>query len=209
MNPAVIFSQGKEADVPLIIGSCAIEFPAEGDFDSRVKVLQQTFGKHAQEALALYGMSAHGDKFPADPLYGDSADQLGSDIMRAPAIDEGAWHAAHGSPTWQYEFDRAIPPRPRVGHSSDLPYVFGNLLPNGGQGGAFTETDRKLSDAVQAYWVNFAKTGNPNADGLPPWPRYAATDRKFIHFTTGGGESLDQDERGPYAALFAKTILDP
>jgi para-nitrobenzyl esterase len=209
VNPAVIFSQGKEADVPLIIGSCAIEFPTGGDFDSRAKVVQLTFGKHAQEALALYGMGANGDKFPADPLYGNSGDQLGSDIMRAPAIDEGAWHAEHGSPTWQYEFDRAIPPRPRVGHSSDLPYVFGNLLPYGGQGGAFTETDRKLSDAVQAYWVNFAKTGNPNADGLPPWPAYAKADRKFIHFTAEGGESVDQNERAPYAALFRETITDP
>ncbi|HZZ18094.1 MAG TPA: carboxylesterase family protein [Opitutaceae bacterium] len=209
VNPAVIFSQGKEADVPLIIGSCAIEFPVDGDFDIRAKIVQMTFGKHAPEALELYGMSANGDKFPADPLYGNSSDQLGSDIFRGPAIVEGAWHAAHGSPTWQYQFERAIPPRPRVGHSSDIPYVFGNLLPYEGQGGAFTDVDRKLSDDVQGYWVNFAKTGNPNGAAVPSWPAFDASGRKFVHFTAEGGEAVDRDERAPFATLYSKTITDP
>jgi para-nitrobenzyl esterase len=208
-NPALVFSEGKEARVPLIVGSCAIEFPAAGPYAAKMKTVQMTFGKHAGEAAALYGIEEGGDKFPADPLYGDSGDQLGSDVFRCPDIVAAAWHAANGMPTWQYEFDRAIPPRPKVGHSSDMPYVFGNLLPDGGQGGAFTATDRQLSDVVQAYWVNFANTGNPNANGLPSWPAYQAADTKFIHFTTSGGESLDHDERAPYAALFRKTILDP
>ena len=36
----------------------------------------------------------------------------------------------------------------------------------------YTDTDRKLSDILASYWVNLAATGNPNADGLPPWPAY-------------------------------------
>ena len=32
--------------------------------------------------------------------------------------------------------------------------------------------DKQLSETVSSYWVNFAKTGNPNGAGLPPWPAY-------------------------------------
>jgi para-nitrobenzyl esterase len=35
-----------------------------------------------------------------------------------------------------------------------------------------TVVDRKLSDLMAAYWVNFATTGNPNGKDLPTWPRY-------------------------------------
>jgi para-nitrobenzyl esterase len=39
----------------------------------------------------------------------------------------------------------------------------------------YSEADRKFSNAMIAYWTNFAKFGNPNGnatDHLPVWPRY-------------------------------------
>ena len=38
-----------------------------------------------------------------------------------------------------------------------------------------------------AYWLNFAKTGNPNGEGLPPWPRYEKDTPFAMHF---GEESV-------------------
>jgi para-nitrobenzyl esterase len=38
----------------------------------------------------------------------------------------------------------------------------------------WTATDRALSATMQGYWVNFAKTGDPNGPGLPRWTPVSA-----------------------------------
>ena len=55
-------------------------------------------------------------------------------------------------------------------HGSDLPYVFGTerLI-----GLPWTRQDRRRSEMLSAYWVNFARTGDPNGPGLPKWPAYS------------------------------------
>ena len=36
-------------------------------------------------------------------------------------------------------------------------------------------SDRAVSDTVSSYWVNFAKTGDPKAQGMPHWPAFTNT----------------------------------
>ena len=204
-----VLAAGSGHAVPLIIGSNAVEFPVAGSPDDLKAVVRKTFKDLAPKALALYGLA--GDTRPAtpDPLYGDVADQLGSDLFRCPAVIQGEWHSAAGNPVWEYEFARAIPPHPRVGHSGDLPYVFGNLSAKGSQGGDFQEADRKLSAIMQTYWTNFAKTGNPNGPGLPFWPKYDGHARRYLEFTTTAAIAVSENQRGPFCDLFRELFNRP
>ena len=59
-------------------------------------------------------------------------------------------------------------------HGSDIAYVFG--VPSG----LWEDVDHRVSKTMQSYWVNFAKTGNPNGAGLPDWPSYNRSSEAFL-----------------------------
>jgi para-nitrobenzyl esterase len=52
-------------------------------------------------------------------------------------------------------------------HTSEVPYVFGVLNRSDRP---FDKRDDRISEQIQAYWLNFMHTGNPNGSNLPPWP---------------------------------------
>jgi para-nitrobenzyl esterase len=83
-------------------------------------------------------------------------------------------------------------------HGLELPYVFGdfddstqNIWPllftiectfgvsSRNQG--FTEADKKVSEAMEAMWSQFAKTGNPNVKGLVAWPAYETSNDQYLY----------------------------
>ena len=75
---------------------------------------------------------------------------------------------------WLYEFAHVPtdkPGFPNYGafHTSEVPFVLHTLdqwiRP-------WKAEERALEDQMSAYWVNFAKTGNPNGEGLPTWNSY-------------------------------------
>ncbi|PIX40560.1 MAG: hypothetical protein COZ57_25640 [Armatimonadetes bacterium CG_4_8_14_3_um_filter_66_20] len=64
-------------------------------------------------------------------------------------------------------------------HGIEIPYVFGSL---GKELGFRLPAEEPLSTTMGAYWVQFAKTGNPNGAGLPEWPRYQPDSDKYLEF---------------------------
>jgi len=81
-----------------------------------------------------------------------------------------------------YYFDHRTPASPGgANHGAEVSYVFGNF---GGPGGAAGPEDLALSDLIRSYWINFARTGDPNGSGQPQWPVFTEKDQKVMFFDT-------------------------
>ena len=46
----------------------------------------------------------------------------------------------------------------------------------------YNEQDLRLSKAMHAAWVQFAKNGNPNGPGLAHWPAFNASKESYLEF---------------------------
>jgi para-nitrobenzyl esterase len=202
-KPSDVFAAGQEYHVPLIIGSNARDYipPLPKDL---AKAITEAYGPLADRATPLYV----GD---ADPQYGTPVEQWATDTsFRCSTVTQLKWHAAAGSPVYEYEFARVPKGREAFGamHGAEICHVFGTLdqcLYILGPPAASTEEDVRLSDAMQQYWTNFAKTGDPNGKGLPLWPKFDLSSRAYIQFTDSGPVAKEGLRR-PYCDLFIENV---
>jgi hypothetical protein len=66
-------------------------------------------------------------------------------------------------------------------------YSFIRGVNYGMYGGQVTiERVHRISEEMQTYWTNFAKTGDPNGGGLPEWPMFNTTSRPYLDPTDDG-----------------------
>lgn len=85
-----------------------------------------------------------------------------------------------GVPTYEYYFTKTNDSLSNY-HAGELPYAYGNLWRHPG---LYDAEDYKLSEIMQQYMVNFAKTGNPNGDGLPEWKMRSENQHQLIQLDT-------------------------
>jgi para-nitrobenzyl esterase len=198
--PAEVFATGREQRVPLLIGNNARErTPPQASSEDLKKGMDAMYGPLAMRAVALYGIE--GTPIP-DPLYGGAGAQWVVDsLYRCPVVAQLAWHVAAGNTAYEYQYDHAPPGREAVGavHGAEVPYVFGSL------GAGAAAGDRDISAAMEQYWTNFAKTGNPNGAGLPPWPVFDAAARGYLEFTDGGPVAREGLRR-PFCDLYVENV---
>jgi para-nitrobenzyl esterase len=138
------------------------------------KTLQEICGNELQTCEKLYPAENNGQ----------------AALVRATALQDRArvslyqWAKQQSSfspRVYIYYFNREIPwpqhPEFGVFHSSELPYVFDNLRL---MDRPWQPVDRQVAHEVSSYWVNFAKTGNPNGSALPDWPAFKVGDKSIM-----------------------------
>jgi para-nitrobenzyl esterase len=96
------------------------------------------------------------------------------------------------------------PPAPRgAAHSAEIQYAMGNLDLD--QRYAWEPADHEVSRTMQAYFVNFIKTGNPNGPGLPNWPAYRADNNYQRMRIDVKSQAEPEAHRDRYLAIEAAT----
>jgi para-nitrobenzyl esterase len=182
-----VFDRGEQARVPLLAGFNSGEIrslrflapPTPADAATYVAAIRERYGDLADDFLKLYPASDLAESVlmtPRDAIYGWTAERL------------AAKQAALGVPSYLYIFDHGYASAEAAGlhgfHASEVPYVFGTAdrTPPHWPKVPATPAETSMAEALQSYWVAFARTGAPAAPGQPAWQSYG-TDRAYMAFT--------------------------
>ncbi len=188
------YKVGRQAKVPLIIGNCSAEIGGGFVNSSRSKEeLFSLFGELAEEAKSAY--DPDGDKDFAEVITKFNTDW----VWGEPARFTARAFVAQGAPAYIYHFGYVPPSMQQrspygAGHGSEVAYVFNTLNERRG-GPEPTPEDQELARMMNAYWVNFAKTGDPNGEGLPKWPAYTPEKNEILDIQPDGMPVSEPDPR--------------
>ena len=147
---------GHQAAVPVMIGANNRDLGI-GRADSK-DALFVIFGADATEARKLY-----------DPRGDQTLDELKQQLFAYKSMTEPARHLANmiaraGQPVWLYRFSYvAESQREKLKgtlHGFEIPYTFD--IPAALVGDIVTAADKAMGALASAYWVSFARTGDPN-----------------------------------------------
>jgi para-nitrobenzyl esterase len=176
-SPYDAFVEGKQNDVPILIGS------NEGEARSLVQDLDAVKANTYESEITKHWGALPKPLYDQYPHATDAeARQARLDFERDLRFgwDMWAWARlqakAGKGPVFTYHFSHD-PPFPRdsvydgwgASHFAELWYTFDHLDQEPWK---WSAQDRTLAADMSSYWVNFARTGNPNGAGLPTWPDF-------------------------------------
>jgi para-nitrobenzyl esterase len=176
-QPATVFSQGQQVNVPVIVGSNADEVsifasPLVGGRPNRPRTLGEyhkwlsnEFRADADKVFAAYPANSDAEvpaafrAMDTDNDFGFGANLLAREV------------AAHGQRAYLYLFTNVGAGEfAQLGafHSEESMFLSGKFWTSWVK----SPGDAQLSNTIIGYWVQFAKTGDPSPPQLPKWPSY-------------------------------------
>ncbi len=177
-----LYEQGKYNDVDVLIGYNSDEgslFVYQMQLDMYKGMIKGQYGDWADKLMEAY--PATNDQ---EALYAVQ------DIFRDNAFGWCTWAWANlqsktgKGNVYMYYFDQLsensiLGLRTRgASHVAEMPFIY--AWP-----GKMTETDTHMAQIMPKYWINFVKTGNPNADGLPFWTTYKQGEATVMNMHNG------------------------
>jgi len=111
-----------------------------------------------------------------------------------------------GAPTYVYELDWRTPVdggKWRAPHTLDIPLSFDNVSYGSSMVGQGPRA-QAMADIMSDCWIAFARTGNPDTEALPHWPRFELARRPTMIFDLP--PHLENDPRGAERRLFAPIV---
>jgi para-nitrobenzyl esterase len=224
---AEIYEAGQQAKIPLLAGTNSEEQGArsvlgqsEPTVENFAAAIRKLYPDDADAVLKVYA--------PTTP---DEVLQAATDLASARFISHSTWKWTElqmktgGKPVYRYFYarvrprylgmpGRAAPQAPAGGragmtpsaprgaaHSAEIQYAMGNLDLDNRY--AWEPDDRKVSETMQGYFVNFIKTGNPNGPGLPNWPAYDAKTNYMRMRIDAVSKAEPEPDRARYLVLDA------
>lgn len=163
------FKNGKHNQVPLLTGWVT----GDGSFLGDIKTTLEEYQKEAQ--------TKYGDKaaeylriFPATTNDEVKAIKQKQTLLGFAGMPSHLLASYTNKPSYMYQFSHVPPDKPNFPnygafHTSEVPYALHTLHT---WNRPWKAEDKALEDFMSSYWVNFAKTGNPNGQGLPEWKTY-------------------------------------
>lgn len=171
-------------NIPLLVGSTKNEFapfiPGTRNITmdkAKIQLEKKYAGKTADYLSAV---------LKAYPATTKPSDYLDLDFtFRAGTVRQANQKAIPGAaPVYMYMFTWQSPVNEgiyKAMHCMELPFVFNNIARcqemTGGGKEAYV-----LADKMSQAWINFARSGNPAAANLPPWPAYTKENGTLMIF---------------------------
>lgn len=185
-----------------MIGNNSAEVPA-GFVNARSKdELLNLFGNMKNDAATVYDTTDF-----AKMLTLVNTDK----VWAEPARFTARAVTAKGQQAYVYLFSYVSPSMKQMmrygaSHASEIGYVFDNLRSWNGAPSQFTAGDSAVAKMMNTYWTNFAKTGNPNGNGLANWAVYNTANDEILEIKPDGSAVSEKDARKQRLDVIEKAV---